>query len=192
MNNMLIPSINDFKVAFSIASKSLLSRILIVFVFVFTILAMVLMVLGGGFIGLIVSLSLLFMMFLINALFSFMTITLSRRLANEIKPLRNDIAKCRTIITEGSALKLDGKSSNIKKLFSINWMFLTESALEYYPGNILMNSVKPTAILLDEIVSINNNGESCLVVQCKNNKYEFYVWHAYIWVEKLKEEIQKI
>ena len=114
--------------------------------------------------------------------FILVTLLLSKNHEKKFIPLRNELAKVRTIICEGPTNYLKGI------IFSGGWLFLSKDALEFYPIKNNPNSTsKAFYIPLDDITNVNVFF-SYLLIQTKMKKYIFTVNHSYRW----KKEIQGI
>lgn len=188
---MLIPTMQDMKTARSLARKSGLG----VFCTVFSIISIITAVLTAAALG-DFSFSLfiiLYALFLITipTILAIFAIRLPERNKKVLEPIQNEISQQRKIIVEGVALKYNGDVSNIKKLNTCNWLFLTEVSIEYYPAKLFMSTENAAAIMLEDVTEVQGTGENYLYIKTKDGeKHQFFVWRAYTWEEKIKEALQ--
>ena len=110
------------------------------------------------------------------------------RVCAKVLPLRNDIAKSRRVIVDGCANEVSRYKSKIKKMQFRAWLFLTDSALEYYPFKKEKIS-EPMAILLDDINAVENHGLQRLCVYTSQGVYEFNLYQADIWAQSIKQTV---
>ena len=119
-------------------------------------------------------------------------IRLPARNKKVLEPLQNEISQQRKIIVEGVALKYNADVSNIKKLCTCNWLFLTEVSIEYYPAKLFMRTENAFANMLEDVTEVHSAGENYMFVKTKDGeKHEFFVWRAYTWEEKIKVALPK-